>query len=144
MPNQQLYPQSTYPLTGDIQSTPGSPNVAVTGFQKTPVAPNKPNDGQVYVYVASINQWVPADPVVSGPNAPGTPSTANPVQVGGTDHVVVRELLLDSEGAVVVSPRSGIGEQLQLLIQEVRALKYAVISTDTTLDDRDFDAQSYE
>jgi hypothetical protein len=39
-----------------------------------------------------------ADPVVSGPNAPGTASTANPVQVAGNDGTNVRAIKTDSAG----------------------------------------------
>jgi len=143
MPNQQLYPSSTYPITGDVQSTPGSPNVKVTGFQTTPVAPNKPNDGQVYVYVASINQWVPADPIVSGPNAVGTPPTANPVQVGGVNGSVVRELALDSSGNIVVSELGGQSDIMTQILLELRAIKAVLIAHDNTLLPQDFDSPSY-
>lgn len=143
MANSQIYPQSTYPLTGDIASTPGVPDVRVTGIQKTPVIDQAPQDGQILIFDQPTNQYVPGDPIVSGPNAVGTPSTRPPVQVGGTDSVVVRELLLDTQGALVVSPLAGLGEQIQILIQEIRALKAAVISLDNTLVAQDFDAENY-
>lgn len=124
MPNVQLFPQSTFPLTGDVQSTPGSPNLTVQGFQTTPVVPTKPTDGQVYVYVASINAWVPADPVVSGPNAIGTPATANPVQVGGIDDGnLVRELRLDSSGTLV---STNIEKKLDRMIELLHTIDYSL------------------
>lgn len=118
MPNQQLFPQSTYPITGDVQSTPGAPNVLTVGFQGTGVVSTKPTDGQVYVYVEEIDKWVPADPVVSGPNAQGTAPTAPPVQVGGIDDAnQVRELRVDSSGNVQLSDTNKI---LLLILQELR------------------------
>jgi hypothetical protein len=59
MANAQLFPQSTYPLTGDISSTAGSPNVTVVGLQTIPVAAGTPQDLQVLQYILSLNQWQP-------------------------------------------------------------------------------------
>jgi hypothetical protein len=143
MANQQLFAQSTYPLTGDIQSTPGTPQVTTVGFQGTPVVPNKPKDGQVYVYVASINAWVPADPIVSGPNAIGTPPTANPVQVGGLNGNVVQELALDSSGKVVISELGGEADIMSQILLELRAIKAVLIAHDNTLLPQDFDSTSF-
>jgi hypothetical protein len=60
MANQQIFPQTTYPGSGDIQTTPGSPTTTVVGWQGVPVSPNSPLDGQVPVYEVAINQWVPS------------------------------------------------------------------------------------
>ena len=141
MPNNQIFPNSTLPLTGDVQSTPGDPTVRVQGFQKTPVSSTPPQDGQVYVYVADINQWVAADPIVSGPNAPGTPPTVYPVQVGGQDDGnIVQELRTDTYGGI----RSvRIETLLENLLLEVRALKAAVINLDNTTLDLDYQADDY-
>jgi len=54
--NQQLYPQTTYPLIGDISSTPSSPNVTVVGIQTIPVVPGAA-DKQVLEYIGSTNSW---------------------------------------------------------------------------------------
>jgi hypothetical protein len=59
MPNQQLFPQSTYPLTGDIQSTPGAPKVTVTGIQTIPVSGTTPTDQQVLIFQQALSQYVP-------------------------------------------------------------------------------------
>jgi hypothetical protein len=142
MPNSQIFPQSTYPITGDVQSTPGDPTVRVQGFQKTPVSSTPPQDGQVYVYVADINQWVAADPIVSGPNAPGTTPTANPVQVGGSDDGnLVRELRLDSSGTVV---STNLEKLLMLLISEVRKTNLILmdLSGNDPIGDQDGDFES--
>ena len=58
MSNQQIFPNSTYPITGDVQSTPGSPTVRVVGIQTTPFSSTPPLTGQVPVFTGS--QWVPS------------------------------------------------------------------------------------
>jgi len=142
MPNTQLFPQSTFPIAGDVTSTPGNPFVVTTGIQNTGVVATKPTDGQVYVYVAEVDKWVPADPVVSGPNTVGTASTAPPVQVGGIDEGnLVRELRIDTYGGIR-APR--IEEKLDILVLEIRALKAAVINLDKTANDQDFVADQFQ
>lgn len=118
MPNTQLFPQSTFPISGDVTSTPGNPFVVTTGIQNTGVVATKPTDGQVYVYVAEVDKWVPADPVVSGPNTVGTASTAPPVQVGGIDDGNrVRELRLDASGTLV---STNFEQLLQAIFHELK------------------------
>jgi hypothetical protein len=51
----------------------------------TPIAPTPPVDGEVLVYDGTAGQWIPADPVVSGPDAPGVAPTRPPVQIGLVD-----------------------------------------------------------
>lgn len=142
MANNQIFPASPYPGAGDIATSPGSPLTTVTGLQHIPVDPATPQPQQLLV-MGSDGVWHPEDPVVSGTDAVGTAPSRPPVQVGGTDNVVVRELLLDPQGAVVVSSLSGLGEQIQILIQEIRALKTATIGLDSTLNPADFEAPSY-
>jgi hypothetical protein len=60
MANQQLFPQTTYPLTGDIQSTPGAAKITVTGIQTIPVSPTTPTDQQVLVFQQSLLKYVPS------------------------------------------------------------------------------------
>ena len=60
MSNQQLFPSSTYPLSGDVVSTAGNPTVTVTGIQNIPFSPTAPQDGQVPVFESSVNEWVPS------------------------------------------------------------------------------------
>jgi hypothetical protein len=142
MPNQQVFPNSTYPLAGDVGSTPGDPSVVVQGFQNVPVVPDKPTDGQVYVYVASLNAWVPADPVVSGPNAPGTPPTANPIQVGGVDDGgLVRELSTDTGGAIQLSMTDR--TILLNMLHELRAVKAVILNLDNTAKDSDYSPDNF-
>ena len=101
MANRQVYPNSLSPLTGDVASTVGSPTATVTGIQSQPVDPTIPQAQQLLVY-GSDGVWHPEDPVVSGTDAPGSPSSENPVQVAGIDDAdLVRELRLDSSGTVV-------------------------------------------
>jgi len=59
MPNQQIFPQSTYPIVGDVTSTPGNPNVVVTGIQSVPFSPTPPSDGNIVVYDSGAGQWGP-------------------------------------------------------------------------------------
>jgi hypothetical protein len=59
MANAQLFPQSTYPLVGDISSTAGSPNVTVVGIQTTPVQAGAPQDQQSIVFQGTVSAYVP-------------------------------------------------------------------------------------
>jgi hypothetical protein len=63
MANQQLFPNSTYPITGDVQSTPGSPFVRVVGIQTFPFSPAPPLVSQVPVFDGS--QWIPSSVTLS-------------------------------------------------------------------------------
>ena len=58
MPNSQIFPSSTYPITGDVQSAPGSPSVAVVAIQRFPVSATTPLSGQVLADIAGV--WTPA------------------------------------------------------------------------------------
>ncbi len=57
MANAQLFPQSTYPLTGDISSSAGQPRVTVTGIQTIPVIAGTPQDQQVLQYSSTLSAW---------------------------------------------------------------------------------------
>lgn len=48
-----------YPLTGDVQSSAGSPTVRVTGIQGIPVEAVVPDPGAVLTYNASNADWEP-------------------------------------------------------------------------------------
>lgn len=48
-----------YPLTGDIASQAGNPQVKVTGIQGTPVLSTFFNGGEVLEYNPNTNQWTP-------------------------------------------------------------------------------------
>jgi hypothetical protein len=138
--NKQTYPNALSPLNGDVESTIGSSTATVTGIQTQPVAPTVPQPQQILVY-GSDGIWHPEDPVVSGPDAPGNPSTANPVQVGGIDEGnLVREFRTDTDGSLRLH---GVEQRLDILIQEIRAMKTAIISLDNTLNSSDFEAGSY-
>ena len=139
MPNQQIFPQSTYPVTGDAQSQVGSPLLTVTGIQQTPFSATKPTAGQVPV-MNSDGSWHPEDPVVSGADAPGSPSTANPVQISGIDDgSLVKELRVDTYGGI----RSlRMEELLENILTELRLLKLAVVALDSTQLQRDFDVDT--
>jgi hypothetical protein len=59
MPNQQLWPQTTYPLVGDLQSTPGQQNVTVVGIQTVPVVPTTPLDQQSLIFQGTLTAYAP-------------------------------------------------------------------------------------
>jgi hypothetical protein len=140
MANIQTYPQQIYPISGDVQSHVGNPKVTVTGIQSTPVLAQLPLNGQLLIYDSATNNYIPGDPIVSGPNQPGTAPTVNPVQVAGIDDGnLVREVRTDSYGSL----RSlSIEEKLDQLIYLLRALLAATI-TDKQVDDADFTADNF-
>jgi hypothetical protein len=142
MPNFQTFPQSIYPINGDVASANGDPDVTVQGIQGTPVLDQRPDNGQILIYDSAINAYVPGDPIVSGPDPVGTPNASNPVQVGGTDGVLVREALTDPNGAFVISSQAGIGELLYLILYELRAIKAVLIAQDNQLLDGDFNVET--
>jgi hypothetical protein len=57
MPNSQIYPSSSYPGTGDIQTTPGSPSTTVVGLQNYPVANFAPQSGEILYFTEG--EWQP-------------------------------------------------------------------------------------
>ncbi len=72
--NSQIFPQSTWPLVGDLSSVPGNPNVTVDGIQNIPVSSTTPLDQQGLVFQASLGKYVPTS-VFSGTTVVGeTPS----------------------------------------------------------------------
>ena len=100
MSNRQTFPNALYPIAGDVESQTGSPDVTVTGIQNTPFAADAPQPGQIPV-MNTDGSWHPEDPVVSGTDASGTPSSKNPVQIAGIDDGnLVRELRTDTYGSV--------------------------------------------
>lgn len=138
--NRQNLPQAISPINGDVESSIGSPDVVVTGIQQTPVSSTPPQDGQVYVYVAELGMWVAADPIVSGPNAPGTTPTANPVQVAGIDDSnLVREIRTDSYGSLRALNQE---EKLDQIIYLLRALLAATVA-DKQVDDSEFATDNF-
>lgn len=140
MSNQQTFPQSIYPIDGDVESQVGNPNVMVTGIQGTPVAALIPTDGEILIYNQATNQYIPGDPIVSGPDPVGSTPSVNPVQVAGIDDGdLVRELRTDSYGAI----RSlRIEQLLYAILLELRALK-ALTMQDKSVNDRDYDSDQF-
>jgi len=138
--NRQVYPPTISPLQGDILSTPNSPNVTVTGIQTTQVNATLPTTGQLLVaHGDGTAMW--EDPAVSGVNAVETTPTKPPVQVGGQDECnLVRELRLDTYGSLRAVRME---ELLTLLLAEMRAMKLAIISLDSTAVPDDFDATQF-
>ena len=58
MANTQIDPSSSYPGSGDILTTPGSPFTTVVGIQTRPFSSTTPVEGQVPVYTSGV--WVPS------------------------------------------------------------------------------------
>jgi hypothetical protein len=77
-------------------------------IQGVNVSSQAPSDGQVYIYDAATQLLIPGDPIVSGPDAPGIAPTRNPVQIGAYDGSVVRRVLSDSSGNLIVSEKDSI------------------------------------
>lgn len=142
MSNKQTFPQSVYPIDGDVTSQSGNPDVTVTGIQGTPVAALIPTDGEILIYNQALNEYIPGDPIVSGPDpVGGAPSSANPVQVAGIDEGnYVRELRTDTYGSLRML---NVEDKLDILIWELRAMKTAIIALDNTNNPADFEAASY-
>lgn len=59
MANREIYPGGAYPLEGDVTSTPGSPNVTVTGLQNVPLSSAVLNGGETLTYSGNTNTWSP-------------------------------------------------------------------------------------
>jgi hypothetical protein len=142
MPNSQIFPASTYPLVGDVKSTPGSPLVQVTGIQSTPVDPATPQPQQLLV-MGSDGQWHPEDPQVSGTDAVGTTPTKPPVQTGGIDDGnLVRELRTDTYGSIQLSM---IDRQLLIdILNTNKAILRAIVNLDNTNQDQDYVADQFD
>lgn len=133
--NKQTYPNSIFPLTGDVTSTTGESDVAVTGIQKNKVSPQPPQNGQLLIFDGPTAQYVPGDPIVSGPDKVGTDPTVNPVQVSGIDEGnLVRELRTDTYGSLRAVR---IEELLEQLIEINRAMLSAFVEANN-LPDTDY------
>lgn len=82
---------SVYPLTGDVQSTPGNSGVVTIGLQGIPVQHSFPSGGEVLTYDGPTNSWLPETP--SNTIALETNGTPNGSQtllnlVAGTDMTI--------------------------------------------------------
>lgn len=141
MSNRQNFPNSVFPLTGDVTSNTGNNTVTVEGIQTTPVSPQQPTNGQLLIFDQPTQQYVPGDPIVSGPDAVGTEPTVNPVQVAGIDEGnLVRELRTDAYGSFRAARTEEILEQI---LNTQRAILAALLSLDTSLHDQDFNPDSF-
>lgn len=137
--NRQSYPNSVFPLTGDVTSTTGESGVVVEGIQKTPFSPDPPQTGQIPV-MNSDGSWHPEDPVVSGTDAVGNSPTKNPVQIAGIDEAtLVREIRTDSHGGIRAVT---LEELMQTNIAVCKALLAAFLESNN-LPDSDYDPQNY-
>lgn len=64
------------------------------------------SDGQVPIWNAASSKYVPGDPIVSGPDAPGVAPTKNPVQIGIFDGTNVQRALGSSAGRLSIDVNS--------------------------------------
>jgi hypothetical protein len=62
-----------------------------------------PDEGQILIFDGATGKYVPGDPIVSGPDAPGVPPTRPPVQVGIFDGTNVQRLKGNTDGTAIVS-----------------------------------------
>ena len=69
-----------------------------TSLQGKAIDAQAPTDGEILIFDGATEKYVPGDPIVSGPDAPGAPPTRPPVQVGVFDGTNVRRLSGDSSG----------------------------------------------
>ena len=141
MSNAQTYPNSIFPIRGDVDSEIGNSTVTVTGIQNQPVDPVQPHPQQLLVY-GSDGEWHPEDPVVSGTDAVGTAPTKPPVQVAGIDDGnLVREIRTDTGGAIELSAYDR--NLLEQIVLQLRALTAAVVSLDNTAVDGDYQPDNF-
>lgn len=77
----------------ETQLGPNMENVATTAGAA---------DGQIPIFVATMNKFVPGDPIVSGPDAPGSPPSRPPVQIGAFDGTNVQRVACDTSGRIDV------------------------------------------
>ena len=91
--------------------------------------------------MGSDGSWHPEDPVVSGPDEPGTDSSKPPVQIGGIDDGnLVRELRLDSSGTLV---STNLETLLKLILAEQRKTNlYLADATGNSFEDGDLNGIS--
>jgi hypothetical protein len=80
----------------EIVSAAGSGNA--TSIAGTPVLAQAPSNGEILIFDGPSGKYVPGDPIVSGPDAPGTPPTRPPVQAGVFDGTNVQRLKGDAQG----------------------------------------------
>jgi len=125
-----------YPLTGDVTSTAGQPTVAVTGIQTIPVINQVPKVGQILIADQSTGtlQYIPGDPIVSGPNSTNTLSTSNPIQIAGVDNNgIVRGLTSNPSGElnVIDSPLIELNKLIWIDIQNIENFLESLVQNKT-------------
>jgi hypothetical protein len=69
-----------------------------TSINGVPVLAQAPVNGEILIFDGPSGKYVPGDPIVSGPDAPGTPPTRPPVQAGVFDGTNVQRLKGDTQG----------------------------------------------
>lgn len=92
-------------IDGVIDPTLIPPADAIS-LRGTPLYNQAPLPGQVLIFDEVTGNYVPGDPIVSGPDAPGVAPTRNPVQMGGFDGAVVRRVMVDANGNLLFIPQA--------------------------------------
>lgn len=94
--NRELFPNSVYPITGDVESQAGNPGVSVVGIHNIPVAGTFPVNGDALVFDASTNNWTPGAP------APTTPATHDEPLTDGNGNIIFAATMTMGGDVVVV------------------------------------------
>ena len=88
-------------VQADIAAAATSVNaMAING---TPIYPQAPTPGQILIFDEATGDYVPGDPIVSGPDEPGVPPSRSPVQMGAFDGTNVRRVASDVNGHLEVA-----------------------------------------
>lgn len=92
-----------------VMNSGGSFSFAGTGvvnanqLRGVPLFNQAPLPGQILIFDEATGNYVPGDPIVSGPDAPGTSPTRPPVQIGGFDGTNVQRIKTDTSGNLNVN-----------------------------------------
>ena len=78
-------------------------SVNAMSINGTPIYPQAPTPGQILIFDEATGDYVPGDPIVSGPDEPGVPPSRSPVQIGAFDGTNVQRVVSDVNGRLQVS-----------------------------------------
>ena len=78
-------------------------SVNAMSINGTPIYPQAPAPGQILIFDEATGDYVPGDPIVSGPDEPGVAPTRPPVQIGAFDGTNVQRVASDIDGHLQVA-----------------------------------------
>ena len=141
--NQQTFPQSTYPIAGDVESQTGDPAITVVGIQKTAVVPQAPQNGQILIYDQTVGPAAVTFRAIRSSPVPipwARTQRLIPSRLpGSTKMELVRELRTDTYGAI----RSlRIEQLLYAVLLKVACLKFLTMQ-DMPVRDGDYDPDHF-